>query len=276
MYAKVSVPKSQGIAPGAAAAKDPNVTIVDVDDILFFPPRDSKGIVMVGDFAMKPGAKMIQFYATKSKISAPYTSDGDEDSISIKQAFEAQHPGNAKEIREFIQNWLGKNVIIIHGSCAEPEKQVVGTKCAPLQLKPEGKDDNDGRMHMLKFEAFAKSSFLPGIYNGSLVLDAPTAVADVAEVAVDTEVNTQYKLPVGTAGTGASIAFDTVTATDRDHITLIGSGGADVHSIEAGVAGSVTVILRNGSLWAALENSVITFEYVNGGATKYLVELSRS
>ncbi len=274
MYAKVSVPKSQGIAPGAAAAKDPNVTIVDVDDILFFPPRDSKGIVMIGDFAMKPGAKMIQFYATKSKISAPYTSDGDEDSISIKQAFEAQHPGNAKEIREFIQNWLGRNVIIIHGSCAETEKQVVGTKCAPLQLKPEGKDDNDGRFHMLKFEAFAKSSFLPGLYTGALVLDAPVAIATATDVDVNTETNTQYKLAAN--ADGEAIAFGTVTANDRDHITLIGSGGADPATLANGAAGSVTVILRSATTWTALENSVITFEYVNAGATKYLVELSRS
>lgn len=274
MYSKISVPKGQGIAQGAAAAKDPNVTIVDVDDILFFPPRDSKGIVMVGDFVMKENARMIQFYATKSKISAPYTSDGDEDSISIKQAFEAQHPGNAKEIREFIQNWLGRNVIIIHGSCAEVERQVVGTKCAPLQLKPEGKDDNDGRFHMLKFEAFAKSSFLPGLYTGALVLDAPVAVDSSAAIVVNTGVNTQHKLSAN--ADGDAITFGVVTATDRDHITLIGSGGADPAVLANGVAGTVTVILRSGTTWTALEGSVITFEYVNAGATKYLVELSRS
>ena len=273
MYNKISVGKPGGISPGAAAAKDPNVTIVDVDDILVFPPRNANGIVMVGDFVMKPNTKMIQLYMTKSKISAPYTSEGDEDSISIKQAFEGQYPGNKTEIREFIQNWLGKNVIIIHGSCSETEKEVVGTPCAPLQLKPEKQDNNDGRHHMLKFEAFAKSNYLPGEYTGALVLGAPTAVADVTNVIIDTTLNSQYILPTNP---DAAIVFDVVDAYDRDHLTLIGTGGVDPATLGSGVAGAVTVVLRGGTTWIGLVNSAITFEYIDAGATKYLVEIKRS
>jgi hypothetical protein len=275
MYNKINVQKPGGISPGSAAAKDPNVTIVDVDDILVFPPRDSKGIVMVGDFVMKPNAKMIQIYMTKSKISAPYEGDGDEDSQSIKQSFEGQHPGNKREIREFIQNWLGKNVIVIHGSCSETEREVVGTKCAPLQLKPSKVDNNDARYHMMKFEAFAKSAFLPGEYNGNLVLAAPADVEDVAAVTVDADATgLQYKLPA-LAVTDA-IEFEPVVATDRSYVTLIGSGGVAPATLPAGVAGDVTVILTGGVTWTALDQSAITLQYVNGGATKYLIEQSRT
>ncbi len=273
MYTKISVSKPSGISAGSAAAKDPNVTIVDVEDILVFPKRDSKGIAMVGDFVLKPNARMIQIYMTKSKISTPYSSDGDEDSISIKQSFEGQHPGNKLEIREFIQNWLGKNVIVIHGSCAELEKEVVGTPCAPLQLKPEKQDNNDGRFHMLKFEAFAKSSYLPGQYLGTLPVDLPTAVADVTAIDMPAG-SSQFKLAANT--TGAAIGTDVVALEDKDHVTLIGSGGSDPADLTQGVAGTVTVVLRGGTTWVALDGASITLEYVNAGATKYLVELARN
>ena len=274
MYNKISVRKPAGISPGSAAAKDPNVTIVDVDDILFFPPRDASGVVMVGDFVMKPGAIMIQLYMTKSKISAPFTSEGDEDSVSIKQAFEGIHPGNKIEVREFIQNWLGKNVIIIHGSCSETEKEVVGTLCAPLQIKPEKVDNNDSRHFMIKFEAFAKSPFLPGLYTGALTLDAPYNVADAANLAINTAVHgNQYSLPANADNT---VSVASITAADREHITLLGNGGADPTVLVGGVAGTATVILRGGTNWVALAGSAITLEVINGGATKYLVEQNRS
>ena len=272
MYTKVSVTKPSGISAGSAAAKDPNVTIVDVEDIVYFPKRDSKGINMVGDFVLKPNARMIKIYMTKSKISAPYTSDGDEDSVSIKQAFDGQHPGNKLAIREFIQNWLGRNVIIIHGSCAETEKEVVGTPCAPLQLKPEKKDDNDARYHMLKFEAFAKSSFLPGQYTGAIPTDEPVAVADIGAVLLP-EGSDYLKLPTNP---DEAVVFGAIGLTDGDHVTLLGTGGVDPGTLTAGVSGTATVILKAGTTWIALDGSAITLQYVDGGATKYLVELSRS
>jgi len=274
MYQKLSVLKPGGISPGSAAAKDPNVTIVDVEDILFFPPRDSKGIKMLGSFAMKPNARMIQYYATKSKISVPYESDGDEDSINIKQSADTQHPGNKAEIRELIQNWLGRNVIVIFGSCSEPEKEVLGTPCAPLQLKPSKQDNNDGRFHMLKWEAFASSQYLPGLYTGDLVLAAPTVVASVAAVEVTKANGAQYQLP-------ALAVTDAIEVAEIDHdhdqiITLLGGGGAAPATLPSGVAGDVTVILANGTTWVSLSGSVINLQVFKAGATTYLIEVSRS
>lgn len=274
MYNNISVVKPTGIASGAAAAKDPNIIIFDFDDVLTFAPRDSKGVRMVGDIVFKPGKYPIAVYMTKSKISAPYESDGDEDSISIKQSYEGQHPGNKLEIREFIQNWLGRNVGIAHRSCAEAEWEIVGTPCAPLQLKPSKQDNNDGRFHMLKFEAFAKSSFLPGHYTGNLTTATPVAVADVTEIAVDKDNGLQHKL-AATAVT-ASIEIASVDAEDRSLVTFIGGGGAGPATLAQGAAGAVTVILTGGVTWTALDQSVITLQYVNAGATKYLVEQNRT
>lgn len=163
-YVKKSIVKPLGGSPGAAAPKEPNVTIVAVDDIQTWPSRDDKNVNMVGNFVMKTGAKMYQVYMTPSKIKAGFESDGDEDSVTFKQKFEGEHPGNSLDIAEFVQNWTGTNCIVIYGSCQDSFKKVIGTKCAPVQLKPSLKDDNDSRTHMLVFEQFAKSGWVPGHY----------------------------------------------------------------------------------------------------------------
>ncbi len=274
MYIKSNVRKPLGISPGSAAAKEPNVTIVDVEDVLYHPPRDSKGINMVGSYVMKPNARMVQIYMTKSKISTPYESDGDEDSINIKQSFEGQHPGNKLEIREFIQNWLGKNVIVIHGSCSEPEREVVGTPCAPLQLKPSKQDNNDGRFHMLKFEAYATSQFLPGRYMGALVFDEPTPVDSVVAIPINTHLARQIKLPALDSTEAISMLWS--SAAVGEIVTLVGSGGDDPATLTSGSGGvgAITVILKNGVDWIALNGSFIHLRPYSGDAS-YFIEESR-
>lgn len=272
MYIATSVAKPAGISPGSASPKKPNVTIFDFDDVAYMPPRDANGIVVVENIIMKQGKTMHQVYMTRSKTSAPYESDGEEDSINIKQSFEGQHPGNKKEIREFIQNWLGRNVGIIHETC-DGQKDMVGTLCAPLQLKPSGQDNNDGLFHMLKFEAFATSALLPAIYQGALTLTA-TPVTFAADSVAFTGGNTVVATTV--VATGVAIQFADVTElAHNDTVTVLGLGGASPNFIEEGVAGDVTVILKESSDWMALNNAFITFRYFKSGTVNYLIELSR-
>lgn len=269
-YIKKNVLKPGGISPGSAAAKEPNVTIVLVDDILVFPPSDMNGVRMMGNFVMKPGAKMYQFYSTKSKISAPFESDGDEDSVNIKPTFDAQHPGNGLEIKEFVQNWLGKNVIIIHGSCQDDFREVIGTMCAPLQLMPAKQDNNEGRFYTLKFQSFAASALLPKHYTGDLAFAEPTIVANAAAVNLAPVTGTQYRLPASEEATEVA-----VTANTLEHgqtVSLIGSGGSDPIVLSPGA----TVLLKNGTQWLGLNNSVIQLQVFDTGASTVLIEVSRS
>lgn len=218
---------------------------------------------------------MVKLYTTKSKGSAPVESDGEEDSINMKQKFETQHPGNRLEIKEFIQNWLGKDVYIIHGSCADDFREVMGTPCAPLQLKPSKTDSNDARFWTLMFEAFATSQYLPGHYEGDLVYIDPVAVSDAEAIAVDTEVNSQYKLAATTTATDA--AFDSVDANHGDIITLIGQGGTTATTLAQNLAtGDVLVALKSGTTWTALDGAVIHLQVFKAGAKTILTELSRS
>lgn len=271
-YFRTNIAKPLGKSPGASAPKEPNVTIVAVDDILTWPARDDKGVNIVGSYVMKDNAKMISVYMTPSKIKASFESDGEEDSISISQKFEAESPGNELELAEFVQNWLGVNCIIIYGSCVEAYRKVMGTKCAPMQLKPSLQDDNDARKHMLVFEQFAKSAWVPGHYTGTISYSAPFAVPSVTAIAVNETNGRTYQLPA-TAVT-ASIAFASITLAHGDQITLIGGGGAGAATLATGVADK-SALLIEGTTWVALAGAVINLKVFKNGAITLLAEVSR-
>lgn len=276
MYLRTSVPKnSNGGSPGASAPKEPNVTIVATEDILTWPTKDSKGVLYTGSFVMKPNAKMISVYMTASKIKASYESDGDEDVAAFKHKFEGEHPGDSLEIAEFIQNWMGVNCIIIYGSCSDTYRKVQGTKCAPLQLKATGTDDNDSRKNMLNFEAFVKTRHLPGRYTGTLSLGTPSVVT-AYPMPIGTSLGTVYQLP--SKATVENIQIINSDFVDGDVITLIGGGGAGASELINGAgAAALTaqIVTKGGATWVGLLNSTITLRVMISNKT-FLFEENRT
>lgn len=272
-YIRINVAKANlGKSPGAAAPKNPNVTIVAVEDIFAFPARDENNVNHVGNFVMKPNAKMISVYMTPSKIKASFTSEGTEDDITFKHMFEGPHPGNELAIAEFVQNFTGVDCIVIYGSCSDSYQKVLGTKCAPLQLKAELKDDNDSREHMLKFEQAAKSGFVPGHYTGTLSFASPFTVPLVTAIAVTPVNGNQYELPA--LATTAAIVFASITLAHGDTVTLIGGGGAAPATLSGGVADK-SALLINGTQWVAAKGAVINLKVFKAGALTFLEEISR-
>jgi len=273
MYQRTNVVKPLGKSPGAAAPKEPNVTIVAVDDIMTWPARDGNGVNHTGNFVMNTGAKMIQLYMTPSKIKAGFESDGDEDAISFKHKFEGEHPGNELAIAEFVQNWTGVNAIIIYGSCTDSFKKVIGTKCAPVQLKPSLKDDNDSRMHTLVFEQFAKSGYVPGHYTGSLSFGSPFNVVSSTAVAFSPANGFVYQLP--SLAVTASIAVATSTLAHGDIVTLIGGGGVAPATLASGVTDK-SALLISGTTWVGLAGATINLKVFIAGGITLFQEISRT
>jgi len=265
--------KPAGGSPGASAPKEPNVTIIAVDDILSHPPRDSGEVNMLGSYVMKPGCRMAQYYQTSSKSKATFESEGDEDTQTYKHKFESEYPGDGLTINEFIAQWTGVNAIIIYGSCSDAFRKVVGTKCAPVQLKASGQDDNDARKKMLVFEQYAKSRFLPGHYTGALVLAEPFQ-ATSGVFAISPANGNQYQLP-SLAVTDA-IEPSAMTLENGEIVTFIGGGGVAPATLTQGTAGAVEVLLAAGSTWTGLLNAVINLRVFNAGDTTYLIEVSRA
>ena len=273
MYINVNVAKPVGKSAGAAAPKEPNVTIIATKDIATWPQRDDKGVLIAGNFILNAGAKAVSVYMTSSKIKAPYESDGDEDSVSVKHKFEGEHPGNELEINEFVQNWMGEPCIVIHGSCSDAFRKIAGTKCAPLQLKPSGQDDNDGRKHMLVFEQFAKTAFLPGHYTGEIPVSVPFTVALSTALALSPANGYVYQLP--SLAVTASIAIATTTLVHGDIVTLIGGGGVAPATLASGVTDK-SALLKEGATWTGLAGATINLKVFKAGAITLFEEISRT
>lgn len=272
MYITQNVEKKSGGGAGVPTPNKPNVTLVRSKDILSRPVRDSKGVKMLGDYVMKPGAKMFSVYMIPSKQEQSYSSDGDEDMLGILQKYVGIFPGDTLEINEFVQNILGEDIEIIAGNCVDGHKRGFGTECSPMKLKPEYKSDNSGRMHTLTFEQYTKTQFVPGFYYGAEVFSEPSAT----DVTVDvTEAGgTQYK--VEALDITADITWTTMELEHGDHLTLVGSGGADPATLSNDAGTAAVAKLKDGTAWTALLDATITFEVFDDGTDKYLIERSRS
>ena len=142
-----------------------------------------------------------------------------------------------------------------------------------MQLKPSLQDDNDARKHMLVFEQFAKSGYVPGHYTGTLSFAAPFAVASVGAVTVNEANGRTYQLPA-TAVT-APIVFAAIALNHGDEISLIGGGGAGAATLVTGVADK-SALLINGTTWTALDGAVINLKVFKNGAITLLQEVSRA
>lgn len=269
---KVNLNKPTGnSSPGAPAAKN-EIIVVEADNLIF-PGSDESGVVLEGNFVLPLGENMVTLYSTKSKTEAPMETEGDEDALSFKSSFKAQHPGNKTEVKKFVQFWTGKNVVILHKACGDDFYEVMGTPCAPLQLKSTKTDNNDGRFWNLNFEPFAKSGFVPKEYRGALVFAEPFAVSDVTALPLLVANGYHYDIPA--LAVAANIAVDGITLEHGKTVTLMGNGGANPAVLQNGTSGDVEVLLKNGASWTALRKSLINLRVFKDGTNTYLIELSR-
>ena len=220
MYVLKSVPQPQNTSAGAPTPKESNVTIFDANEVAAWPAIGPDGVSMLGNFVMKPGATMHQLYMTPSKQAATFESDGDEDAVGITQKFEGSFPGDSVDIRSFVKGNLGRNLIIVYGTCRDTNKTVCGTKCSPMKLKPSFTSNGEGTMHTLVFEQYMKTDQVPFNYTGNLSFVDPFASAstDLDLLAAN---GLSYQLPgVEVAATAIDVA-----STDLAHgdmVTLLG------------------------------------------------------
>ncbi|WP_026755038.1 hypothetical protein [Sediminibacter sp. Hel_I_10] len=261
-----------GPGVGAAVPKDPNVHIVRSSDISVSPIRNSKGVLMVGNYVLKPGAKIANVYMTGVNQDATYETSGEVDAEQYMQKFIATHPGDDLEFAEFTQNNLGVDLIVIYGTCTSNELRVYGTKCAPMRLKNNFQANKDKTGHTLTFEQIQGTRFVPGHYRGVLPTLAPAAT----DVSIDLLKASGYQFKVEALDVTDEISLTDFDFENGDTITLIGSGGAAPATLTAGDKTVATVILSSGTTWTALDGATISFEVVDGGATIYLVERQRT
>ena len=272
MYNFVNVDKSSVAGSGAASPKDPNVAFFRREDILTWPVRDSKGVLSVGDFVMKPGKTPIYIYMTGVNQKPNYEVAGDVDKEQVMQKFEATHPGDELEAHEFLQNNIGQDLIIVYGNCSSDDKRIYGTKCSPMRLKGTFTDDKDGVGFTFNFEQIQSTRFVPSHYAGNIPYATPIAT----DVSIDLLVASGNQYKVESLDTTAQITIPSIDFTAGSTITLIGSGGSDPATLTEGDKTQCFIILKDGVTWTALENATISFDVYDGGSVLYLIERNRS
>lgn len=168
MTPKVSVLKTNANA-GAPSPKSPNILLVSTADVLTFPTRDAKGVLLTTDLALKPDAKAIAFYATPSTISRTDSAEGDPDAKGFIQTVAFDHPGDSLEANEFIQNAVNEDFLIITTECSDTSgTRLHGTLCNPMQFTIEEQDNNEGKKKTMTFTQSMRSQYKSAHYPGAL------------------------------------------------------------------------------------------------------------
>jgi hypothetical protein len=269
-YVKVNVNKPSGIAPGKGGDKKDIITIIDLADLNSEASRDASGIVIAGNHSFKTDCYAVKLEVTQDTIVCKSTSQGDMDAEGFLHEVVFSHPGSSQEIREFRQNWVNKNVLVIVERCSNSEKNQFGATCAPLRMKIEATDDKDKNNALFTFSSALKGPDV-AIYQGTIIYSE--VVATVAPDA--TTINLvggggEYQLQ---DNTGATEITTCTNAVNGIVFTLLGSGG----SFPSTITDDHDFILADGTTWTALGNAKITFKvFKNGVATYKFIEQSRS
>jgi len=273
-YLRKSVPKPVS-GSGAPTNKQGLMTLIYADEVLSEPGRDANGVKMLGNYVMKPGAKMLQLYATPSTQKMNITIEGDEDLEGFINKLEAMHPGTQLEISEFVANSLGTGFILMAGAnCGNISNRAFGSICNPMKFTGEMMDDNEGAKTNLVFAQSIRDGKIPGFYEGSYSFAENVATDETLDLLVAT--GTAYQLP--SFDPTAEITVASIDLEAGTIVSLIGGGGANPATLDTGVptASVATILLKDGTQWVALEDAVINLEVFSDGTDTYLKEVSRA
>lgn len=176
MYKKVSIPKN-GDGAGCAIPKDPNIILVDVEDIQTEPTRKVGNVVTEGDLTLKEGAEGIKIYATPSSIEEGFELSGEADAKGYKQKLSFEHPGDSDEINNFTEVAANKGFVMLVKQCdgtAAGKTKIYGSKCNPMVLSVENTNNKEAVKRKFDFAQEIAGKFLAGVYSG----EEPTVAAE--------------------------------------------------------------------------------------------------
>lgn len=253
-YIKKSVPRAAG-NPGTGIRPRDQLSIIDVEDILYMPGPDEKGVVIVDNIIMKPGRYAYTIYMTPGTIEVTSPAEGDTDKIGFTPSIKFEHPGNEREVREFKVNSINRKFIVVVRYCSGKPADLIGTVCNPCKLTPSYTGNNEGNTNEMTFAQISKGDDI-FIYQGTLTLEEPVTTVETGATSVQFLAEGQYQLSSGAA------SIDEVTGGTHDAvITLMGASGA---------APTVTstpgkILLRGGKVFTASEGSQLTLRAFDAG-----------
>lgn len=265
MYIKQTVKRAPG-NPGIGIQTRDELTLLDVEDIAYFPPRDANGVIIPEDIIMKPGRYGYGIYMTPGTVEVTSAAEGDTDQVGFQPLVKGNHPGNEIEVREFKHNNLNRKFIAVVRYCSGKPADIIGNMCNPCKMVPSYTGNNESNFNEFTFQQIKKGDDI-GIYKGTIPAEEPVAVVEAAATTVDFVADGQYQLSPGEAA---------ITAIEGgSHGALITLKGT------AGVAPTVphtadAIMLRGGRTFTAGEGSQLTLRaFEVGEGKKIWIEQSR-
>lgn len=264
-YIKQSVYRAPG-NPGIGIQPRDAVVLIDVEDILYMPPTDDKGVVIVDDIILKEGAYGYFMYMTPGTVEITSAAEGDTDKIGFKPSLKGEHPGNEQEVREFKANSINRKFIIIVLYCSGKPADLIGSICNPCKLTPSYTGNNDGNSNEFTFEQVMKGDDIK-IYKGNIPTEQPVAVLESGVKTVPFTAEGQYQL-----ASGSAVIDEIEGGSHGALITLVGCSGTS--PTVANTPGKI--LLRDGKVFTASAGSQLTLRaYSTGTGEVVWIEQSR-
>lgn len=218
-YCKASVHREPG-SPGIAMQMRDEIDIIDVEDIAYFPPRDSGGVKLAGNIVLLPARYAISLYVTPGTAEMTSAAEGETDQVGFKPQLKGNHPGNSLAVREFKANYLNRKVIVVLRYCDGRPADIIGSPCNPCMLTPSLTANGESTTNEFTFAQISRGDDI-GMYEGTLPREEAVSIvaADATKVAYSS--SGVYQL---TAGSAAITAIE--GGQHGSVITLAGSGTA--------------------------------------------------
>lgn len=263
-YIKASVKRAKG-NPGIGIQTRDHITLIDIDDIAYFPARNAAGVVIADDIVMKPGAYSIDLYLTPGTAEITSAADGDTDAKGFTPSIKFNHPGNELEVREFKANWISKKCVVIVQYCSGKDADLIGSPCNPCEVAPSYTGNKDSNTNEFTVTQISKGDDI-AIYKGTIPQEEPVSVVEVGATIVEYVGDGQYQL-----STGVASITEVSGGNHGSRITLLGVAGES----PVVISGS-SFMLKEGLSFTATEGSQITFyAFDDGSGTLKWIEQSR-
>lgn len=169
-YVKSSIPRP-GDGAGCAATRKSQIIVIDAEDVASEPSREVGNCSLTGNITLNEGAKAVSIYATASTIQVTEELSGDPDAEGIKNGAVFDHPGNSVAIKNFIEVYKNRGVILLIQECdgsSSGRYQLIGRVCNPLRLSLETKMDGEATKRTLTWKQALPDKFVAGEYSGEI------------------------------------------------------------------------------------------------------------
>lgn len=262
-YIKQSVKRAPG-NPGIGIHTRDALTLIDVEDVQFFPSRDDKGVVIADDIILKKGCYGYTIYMTPGTVEVTSAADGDTDQVGFTPQVKFNHPGNEQPVREFKANSLNRKFIIIVRYCRDKATDVIGDLCNPCKMTPSYTGNKDGNTNEFTFQQIDKGDDI-GIYLGTVPEEEPVAVLSADDTDLDFVGDGQYLIK---GGTNASDLTTINGGSEGAVITLVGNAPFDgndrptdskVRKVTSTTDGNI--LLKKGEAFVAIDGSQLTLRW---------------